>query len=339
MKHMKKILAVALVVTLAMGLAVTAAATENETEADETDAPLATPAQANVYVCGTVEVQEDGRLLVTNPNPEAGYSPIILGARETTRILDAVSLEAVALSDIEDGDWIYAWADPVMALSYPAQAGVQLILVNTPQDYAVPMYHQIVTAQLSEDGSALTILTDKNETFVIGSDCTLSPYLTRNIITLESLVPGTDILVWQAPGEDGGESTVTRVVSFGSSYNGYMSVDTGAGTVSVNGETVDLAGGQVMEIDGDGVQALLVPFRALCEAMGYTVEWDGDSRTATALSVGGAALSVTLGAYEAENAGEACYLTFEPVIRDGRTMVAAQDIARLLGLYYVPQGV
>lgn len=335
MKLVKKALAVALAATLAMGITISA----EDSDEDET---LKAPMAANVYISGTVEVQEDGRLLVQSPNPDAQNSPIVLGYTDTTRVLDAVTLEAVDPTTIQDGDWIYAWADPIMALSYPPQAGVQLILVNPPQDAGVPTYHQIVSARMSEDGTSLTVLTDKNAVLLIGSDAELAPYLTRNIITLRSLTPGTNVLVWQENAAPEGETprlSVTKVVAFAYGYKGWIAADAEAGTVAINGESIDLDGGQALAIDSDTFQGDLVPLRAVCEHLGRQVSWDADTRSATVSDPDALQepFTVTIGSSEVALVGDTTtYLSFPATIHGGRTMVAIQDLARLLGAYYSP---
>lgn len=42
------------------------------------------------------------------------------------------------LSDLKDGETVYAWVGPVMTLSLPPQATAILILANIPADYGVP---------------------------------------------------------------------------------------------------------------------------------------------------------------------------------------------------------
>lgn len=47
------------------------------------------------------------------------------------------------LSELKDGETVYAWMGPVMTLSLPPQATAILILANIPADYGVPQYYEI----------------------------------------------------------------------------------------------------------------------------------------------------------------------------------------------------
>ena len=99
-------------------------------------------------------------------------------------------------------------------------------------------------------------------TLKITDEATLTPYLTKNIVRLEDLIPGTRILVWSdAQGEP------EKVMVFPYEYRGYLSCSDD-GTVSVNGAVV--AQKAKTTADGD----TLLPIRAVAEALGMKVHWD-----------------------------------------------------------------
>ena len=219
-----------------------------------------------------------------------------------------------------------------MTLSLPPQATAILVLGNIPADYGVPQYYEIssVTPQAmiaiypppaltwtevtATDGTVLKI-TDQAE---------LTPYLTKNIVRLEDLIPGTRILVWK---DMSGE--ITRVMVFPYDYAGYVSW-TEDGTVSVNGAVVSQKA-KITESDG-----ALLPVRAVAEALGYTVRWDAaqgavvtqGERTVFTAMPGGAVMGTDADGQTYEVYGAAC------VKEAGVTYLSSAALLSLLDLYH-----
>ena len=109
--------------------------------------------------------------------------------------------------------------------------------INPPQ----PLTYVEFTAT---DGTEVKI-TDKAQ---------LTPYLTKNMVYLESILPGTELLVWKDS-----QGSVIKAMLFAYDYRGYLSVSEEA--VSVNGAVV---GKTRAGEDGD----VLLPIRAVAEALG-----------------------------------------------------------------------
>ena len=68
---------------------------------------------------------------------------IILNITDTTRILDAVTLEEKTLADINEKEIIYAYTSPVMTRSLPPISNAEYILINIPADFGIPSYENI----------------------------------------------------------------------------------------------------------------------------------------------------------------------------------------------------
>lgn len=279
-----------------------------------------------VRVWGTLTRLDDGGLLVENPNENDPLHEVILRGEEIL-CLDAVTGVPLDLAGLKNGDTVYAWVEPVMLLSLPAQATAILVLGNIPADYAVPQFYEIssVTPQTmiaiypppaltwtevaATDGTVLKI-TDETE---------LTPYLTKNIVRLEDLIPGTRILVWK--NEDG---SVARTLVFPYTYAGYVSWRED-GTVVVNGTAVERKA-RMTEADG-----ALLPIRAVAEALGLSVRWDGtqgavvsqNGKTVLAARPGGQVLDADGAAL-----GGAC------VKEAGVTYLSAQVLLQALNLFH-----
>ena len=192
--------------------------------AAETEGPALTPSPGPVRVWGTLTHLEDGGLLVENSSTEALNSVILHG--EDILCLDAVTGEPMELSELKDGETVYAWVGPVMTLSLPPQATAILILANIPADYGVPQYYEIsaVTPQAMiaiYPPPALTwteVTTSDGATIKITDQAELTAFSEDTTVRLENLVPGTRMLVWT---NQKGEPS--RVLVFPYAYRGYIS--------------------------------------------------------------------------------------------------------------------
>ena len=156
---------------------------------------------------------------------------------------------------------VYAWVGPAMALSLPPQSTASLIVGNIPADYAVPQYYEITSSTVTEESAVLHVA-GSNDTITVPASAKLTPYLTKNIVTLADLRPGARILVWSDS-----KGTPEKVLVFAYGYRGYISVaEDGVG--AVNGQSTP----QKAKTTADG--DTLLPIRAVAEALGMSVRWD-----------------------------------------------------------------
>ena len=222
-----------------------------------------------VQVWGTLTWLDDGGLYVENSSGDETLDKVILHG-ESIICLDAVTGDPMDIQDLEDGDTIYAWVGPAMTMSLPPHATAILILGNIPADYAVPQFYEIVSVTPQAMAAiyptpALTwteVTATDGTTLKITDEAALTPYLTKNIVRLEDLIPGTRILVWSDS-----QGQPEKVLVFPYEYRGYVTVAED-GTVSTNGT----AAAQKAKTTDDG--DTLLPVRAVAEALGMKVRWD-----------------------------------------------------------------
>ena len=256
---MKRLITCLLALTLCAGLMCAPAAA-----AEESAPSRLTPVQ----VWGTITRLDDDSILLENSNESNPNSEIIVHLSETTYLIDAVTGDPMKAEDLKDGDTVYAWVGPAMALSLPPQAAATIVLGNIPADYAVPQYYQVaeVKPQIAQPINPPQPLTYVEFTATDGTEvkitdkAQLTPYLTKNMVYLESILPGTELLVWKDS-----QGSVIKAMLFAYDYRGYLSVSEEA--VSVNGAVV---GKTRAGEDGD----VLLPNRAVAEALGMEVSWD-----------------------------------------------------------------
>lgn len=147
---------------------------------------------------GTVKSVSDNRILLNNLSQSTVPGEVVIQViDQETLVLDAVEGFPVALSDLNEGDFIYVYLGPAMTLSLPPIANARMIICKAPADYKVPEYLQIKDAVMQEDGSlTLTAENGNSYSYHVPSDCPITPYLTRNMVSLADLTPGRSVLLW-----------------------------------------------------------------------------------------------------------------------------------------------
>lgn len=298
--------------------------------AAETEAPSSgTPAyMAPVRVWGQVTRLESGSLLLQNSNESGPFQEVIVHMDEATPVVDAVSGLPVELSKIKDGDTVYAWVGPAMTMSLPPQASASVVVANIPADAAVPQYYEItgldqtVTIAIypPPPRTEVNLPVAGGEGLTIPVSAQVSPWLTKNVATLDDLTPGSRILAWR--GTDG---AVSRVLLLPSEYRGYLLAWTGTDSVFLNGEALP-----VSKKTSDG--QMLLPIRALAEAAGYQVDWVA-GKGAVVTGGGELVFSVLPGESLVKTADGERVLSTPCVFEKGSTYLSARDMASLLHLF------
>ena len=282
-------------------------------------------------VSGTVAHQKDGGLLMSTSTGEPTEDYILW--TEGVMILDAVSGEPVDAKSIKDGSTVYAWlgAQTAMTMSLPPQVTPELLLVNVPADYKVPQYDVIVRS----DGliglgipyrSGMAITLSDGTACQVWQDATVKPYLTRNRVTYQDLLPGTRVLVWA---DDEGQAS--RVIVFPYEYKGGLSLN-GNGFLCVNGYLTVYPPALRRPYNDERLYA---PIRAVAEAAGYRVSWDNEFGV-TVKDGSDILFQICPDTKLAHGpaAADRHSLAGPCLIADGVTYLEAGDLAHLLGMFY-----
>ena len=281
-------------------------------------------------ISGTVAHQKDGGLLMSTSTGEPTEDYILW--TEGVAILDAVSGEPVDAKSIKDGSTVYAWlgAQTAVAMSLPPQVTPELLLVNIPADYKVPQYDVIVRADglTSVEGkrSGMSVTLSDGTVYQVWEDAQVKPYLTRNRVTYQDLLPGTRVLVWT---DDKGQAS--KVIVFPYEYKGSISLD-GYGRLYVNSGAV-AEPSTLRRPYGD--ERLYVPIRAVAEAAGYSVSWDKEFGV-TVKDGGEMVFQICPDTDLAHGpaAADRQSLSGPCLIANGVTYLEAGDLAHQLGMFY-----
>ena len=281
-------------------------------------------------IWGTVTHQKDGGLLMSKPTGEPTEDYILW--TEGVMILDAVSGEPVDAKAIKDGSTVYAWlgAQTAMTMSLPPQVTPELLLVNVPADYKVPQYDVIVRATVIMAGiphySGMDITLSDGTAYQVWQDAAVTPYLTRNRVTYQDLLPGTRVLMWA---DDSGKGS--RVLVFPYAYKGGISLYND-GYLCVNGRPTVLPSALRRPYNDERLYA---PIRAVAEAARYSVSWDNEFGV-TVKDGSDILFQICPDTKLAHGpaAADRHSLAGPCLIADGVTYLEVHDLARLLGMFY-----
>ena len=281
-------------------------------------------------ISGTVAHQKDGGLLMSTSTGEPTEDYILW--TEGVAILDAVSGEPVDAKSIKDGSTVYAWlgAQTAMTMSLPPQVTPELLLVNIPADYKVPQYDVIVRADglTSVEGkrSGMSVTLSDGTVYQVWEDAQVKPYLTRNRVTYQDLLPGTRVLVWA---DDKGQAS--KVIVFPYEYKGSLSLDSYGRLYINSGAAVEPSALRRPYKD----ERLYVPIRAVAEAAGYSVSWDKEFGV-TVKDGGEIVFQICPDTDLAHGPATADRqsLSGPCLIANGITYLEAGDLAHLLGMFY-----
>lgn len=122
-------------------------------------------------------------------------SEIILLVGEGTVILDGTTLMPVQLEDISTEGTAYVWVSQAMTMSLPPQTTAQVIITNVPEDASAPMY--IIAKEVERTDDGIMITDQDGVVWRADQETTVTPYLTRNIVTLDDIEAGTRMIVSQ----------------------------------------------------------------------------------------------------------------------------------------------
>ena len=205
-----------------------------------------------------------------------------------------------------------------------------MLLVNIPADFKVPQYDVIVRANYIMKGipgySGMAITLSDGTACQVWQDAAVTPYLTRNRVTYQDLLPGTRVLVWA---DDEGQAS--RVIVFPYEYKGGLSLK-GNSFLCVNGYLTVYPPALRRPYNDERLYA---PIRAVAETAGYSVSWDNEFGV-TVKDGSDILFQICPDTKLAHGpaAADRHSLAGPCLIADGVTYLEVHDLARLLGMFY-----
>ncbi len=285
---------------------------------------------APVRAWGKVTKLESGSLLLQTDDETALHKEIVVHLPEGVPCVDAVTGLPMDMSKVKDGDTLYAWVGNAMTMSLPPQTSALIVVGNIPADYKVPEFYKVIGIDRTvmpaiypaPERTEVNLPVAGGETLTIPVSAQFTPWLTRQMVTVDNLVPGSQILVWKD--KDG---KVEKVLLLPYAYRGYYTMND-KGEVTVNGEK--------LSVNAKLSDPNMLPLRAVAEAVNYDVTWVG-GQGATVKEGDKVIFSVLPGAGTAKrpNAEDGDWELLTPCVTEmGVTYLAASDLSRLLDLYF-----
>lgn len=326
---MKKLLSVLLTLA-ALSAALCLPAAAEAAEAPAAEEPAEAPAFVRVW--GKVSPWDGEGVFLKNSSPDDPLNEVVVHPGEAP-VVDAVTGLPMDLKTVKEGDTLYAWAGPAMALSLPPQVSALVIVGNIPADARVPEFCEIAGEAVSPapggKGNAKFPLTGGGELEV--TDKTVyTPWLTKQLLRAEDLNPGDRALVWK--NKDGAAEKIQLLPSV---YQGYVR------TIAVmGGVPIAVNGGFDAERDQDTPQfngkrtenGVMAPIRGIAEAAGYEVRWDKDLGAVVSLG-GETVFSVKPGADTLVTPEGESALSAPCLKEGGTTYLPLEDLCRQLNLF------
>ena len=279
---------------------------------------------------------------------------IQLNLSADTLIVNNETGAAAALSDIKEGDKIYAYYSKAMTRSLPPQSACELILVGVGENTPASL-HEVGTVSTNEEGMTEVLTADGSMIIRMDDKTTYAPYKTKNIVTKADLTEGTRFLAWYdiVAMSYPGQAYTQKVVILPAAATEETATETQATreTEQTAAETTELtivAGGKTLEVKGemkDGVA--VVPVRAAAEALGCTVSYEqkegkeyvtveNDTRSMT-LEIGTDNYVSTTKIEDAVGMTAPAQYGVAPYIVDGTTYAAADLFEALVGFDVVTE--
>ena len=332
MNH-KKLLASALAAALTLSLAVPALAAEPVGADAAAEAPAYELVQRGetfpTRVWGAAVELGDMSLTLENSNESDPYQKVVVNVEEDTLILDAVTGEAKTFDDLRTGETVYAWVGPDMTKSLPPISTGRVILCGLPADYAAPTYAEVESVTETESGADVCLNNDVVLHLNADTGYQAAPGWEKETVSAADIVPGTRVLAWYSvvtlslPAQASPE----KVMVFPSDYAGWVAAD--GLTVTVNGQALALEGAAAAKVENGH---LMVPVRALAEALGCEVAWEPYTNQVTVTRDGVECYHFTIGGDQAAKGDVTVGLVAPANAVDGVTFLALDDLIVLHGL-------
>ena len=330
----KRILTTALAAVLTLSMTVPALAAEAPTAlpiSAETPAYEVVQRGENfpVRVWGTAVELGDMSLTLENSNDNDPYQKVVINVGEDTLILDAVTGEAKTFDDLRTGETVYAWVGPDMTKSLPPISTGRVILCGLPADYAAPTYAEVESVTETESGADVYLNNDVVLHLNADTGYLAAPGWEKETVSAADIVPGTRVLAWYSvvtlslPAQASPE----KIMVFPSDYAGWVAAD--GLTVTVNGQALALEGAAAAKVENGH---LMVPVRALAEALGCEVAWEPYTNQVTVTRDGVECYHFTIGGDQAAKGDVTVGLVAPANAVDGVTFLALDDLIVLHGL-------
>lgn len=173
-------------------------AEETDTDADLESAKTDEEFSSDLLcVYGPVsEVAEDS-VTIDNQSGFGSLGEMIITFSANTPIFDAETGDPTDMTEVKNGEVVYAYIGNAMTMSEPPITNGELFFIHSDNVSEMPVYTEIDSVEKEDDSSENTVIKTKNGSeYTISEETRILPYLTRNIVTAEDLESGKKCVIW-----------------------------------------------------------------------------------------------------------------------------------------------
>ena len=254
---MKRIISTLLIVFVMASMSVWAnepvlISAPEETTANEQNEPN------TICTIGKISELGENYIIVETDNEEA----IQFNYDENSYLIDSKTVFPLSLED-RTTDNVIVYHSAAMTKSIPPQSYAYSIIGNVEKDLGNPVYTVVEAVAKTEDG--LKITTNNGLLIItVPNTAEVSPYRTKNIVTLDDITVNSKILLWY-------DAVTMSIPAYAYSEKVVILESYAEDTLIVNGVSITLQEDEKPYIEND-VQML--PLRTVAEALGCTVTWN-----------------------------------------------------------------
>lgn len=211
------------------------------------------------------EVAEDYIVVKTTDGEEIQFN-----TSDDTHIIDANTVLPLDLTARET-DKVTVTYSNAMTMSIPPQAYAYAVIGNIKSDMGNPTYTVVEEVRTAEDGMVIVTENGSKE-ITVPSNAAVSPYLTRNIVTLADVKAGSNVLLWY-------DMMTMSIPAYATSEKVVIlpsAIEETTDALTVNGVEITLGEDEIV-YDNNGVEML--PLRTVAETLGFKVEWVNETQS------------------------------------------------------------
>lgn len=223
------------------------------------------------------ETFAQGRLLVTVEGQD-----IALKIHDDTFLVDAQTGTATNLESLKVGDTVLVYYSPMMTRSLPPQSNAKAVITNIQKDKLIPRMFSVKEIVSQTDKEVRVLNQEGDLILTVLKENPLMPYKTKQMVGLNDIKEGTQLLVWYGPvaysypGLTTAEKTVvlaqgeTQEETLGIKPVLLKKLSIHKNKIKINGKMISLGKDEIL-IQNDHV---MIPLRTVSEALGFKVKWD-----------------------------------------------------------------
>lgn len=239
--------------------------------ADNSAAESPMPALPERYLAyGRItDIRKENSVIKSITAEDVKEQTVIYIVSEDTLCLDSGRGTQMDINDLKVGDGVYFYHSPAMTMSIPPQTAAEAIVANVPMDVACAHFHTVEAIETSENGMVIT--TDQGSLRIsVATDASAVQYADHTAFDLSDLKEGDRFFTWYE--------------AVAESYPAQTFVNTLV-IVPAEEDTETIASPLKISYSKSGLttknDVTCVPLRETAAALGLTLTWDRDSRTAT----------------------------------------------------------